>query len=59
MNKLLIDIPELIATPPLKLAMPKAGFCNKLYKAIKESHKNYVKCLGGPSKLPSAANSYY
>ncbi len=53
MNKILVDLPELIETPRLKLQMPKAGFGKKLHEAIIDGYEDYVKWLSWPSIKPS------
>lgn len=45
MSKILMDLPELIQTPRLKLQMPKAGFGQKLHQAISDGYEDYVKWL--------------
>lgn len=47
MNRILIDLPEIIETPRLKLQMPKAGFGEKLYQAIVDGYDDYVRWLIG------------
>lgn len=42
MNRLLIDLPEVIETSRLKLQMPKAGFGKALYEAMMENYEDYV-----------------
>jgi RimJ/RimL family protein N-acetyltransferase len=53
MNKLLIDIPEVIETPRLKLQMPKAGFGQKVHAAISDGYEDYIKWLHWPKAIPS------
>ena len=52
MNKILIDLPEIIETPRLKLQMPKAGFGEKLHDAISDGYEDYVKWLNWPATPP-------
>ncbi len=54
MNKLLIDLPEVIETPQLKLQMPKAGFGEKLHQAIIDGYEDYVKWLNWSNTPPTA-----
>ena len=53
MNKILIDLPEFIETPRLKLQMPKAGFGHKLHKAISDGYEDYVKWLNWSKTMPN------
>jgi RimJ/RimL family protein N-acetyltransferase len=53
MNKILLDLPELIETPHLKLQMPKAGFGQRLYPAISDGYEDYVKWLNWPEAMPT------
>ncbi len=53
MNRLLIDLPEVIETPRLRLQMPKAGFGKDLYEAIMESYEDYVRWLGWSPSFPT------
>jgi RimJ/RimL family protein N-acetyltransferase len=53
MSKLLIDLPEIISTPRLRLQMPKAGFGKQLHNAISDGFEDYVKWLNWPAKLPT------
>ncbi|MFN8832261.1 MAG: GNAT family N-acetyltransferase [Alphaproteobacteria bacterium] len=54
MNKLLLDLPELIETPRLKLQMPHAGYGGKLHQAISDGYDDYVKWLNWPKEMPTA-----
>ena len=56
MNKILINLPEVIETPRLKLLMPKAGFGEKIYQAIKDGYEDYVKWLNWPINIPNMEN---
>ncbi len=53
MNRILIDLPETIETPRLKLQMPKAGFGQLLHQAILDGYDAYVMRLNWPSTLPT------
>ncbi len=53
MNKILIDLPEIIETPRLKLQMPKAGFGEKLHEAICDGYEDYVKWLNWSATPPT------
>ncbi len=53
MNRILIDLPEVIETPRLKLQMPKAGFGEKLHAAIADGYEDYVKWLNWPATPPT------
>ena len=53
MSKILMDLPELIETPRLKLQMPKAGFGQKLYQAISNGYEDYVKWLNWFPNVPT------
>lgn len=55
MNRILINLPEIIETPRLRLEVPKAGFGIKLRKAIVDGYSDYVKWLNWPSNIPSIA----
>lgn len=54
MNKLLVDLPEVIETPYLKLQMPKAGFGQQLYQAVSDGYEDYIKWLNWPKNIPTA-----
>jgi len=54
MSKLLINLPEFIQTPRLKLQMPKAGFGGNLHEAITDGYEDYVKWLNWPQSIPLA-----
>lgn len=53
MNKILIDLPEVIETPRLKLQMPKAGFGKSLYNAVNDGFDDYIKWLNWPENRPT------
>lgn len=53
MQRLLIDLPEIIDTPRLKLQMPKAGFGEKLYQAMMDGYDDCIKWLAWPPEKPS------
>ena len=53
MSKILIDLPEVIETPRLKLQMPCAGFGEKLHAAICDGFEDYVKWLNWPATIPT------
>ncbi len=53
MSKLLINLPEFIQTPRLKLQMPKAGFGQKLHQAISDGYEDYVKWLNWSPNIPN------
>lgn len=53
MNKILLDLPELIETPRLKLQMPKAGFGEKLHAAIYDGYEEYMKWLNWSKNIPT------
>ncbi|MFN7709548.1 MAG: GNAT family N-acetyltransferase [Holosporales bacterium] len=53
MNKILLNLPELIETPRLKLVMPQAGFGQKLYQAVCDGYEDYVKWLNWPKDKPT------
>lgn len=53
MNRVLIDLPEIIETPRLKLQMPKSGFGSKLHQAICDGYEDYVKWLNWPEDVPT------
>lgn len=52
-NPILIDLPETIETPRLKLSIPKAGLGKKLYPAIVDGYCDYAKWLDWPVNLPT------
>lgn len=53
MNKILIDLPEIIETPRLKLQIPKAGFGRQLFSAVNDGYEDYVKWLNWPQNMPN------
>ena len=53
MNRILIDLPEVIETPRLILQMPKAGFGEKLHQAILDGYDDYVQWLNWPKTIPT------
>lgn len=53
MNKVLIDLPEVIETPLLILQMPKAGFGQHLHQAISDGYEDYVRWLNWPENMPT------
>ncbi|MGI4851550.1 MAG: GNAT family N-acetyltransferase [Janthinobacterium lividum] len=53
MNKILINLPELIKTPRLKLQMPQAGYGIKLFDAINDGFEDYVKWLNWSKDRPN------
>jgi ribosomal-protein-serine acetyltransferase len=54
MNKLLIDVPEIITTPRLKLQMPCAGWGHKLYEALLDGYPDYVRWLNWSPTPPTS-----
>jgi RimJ/RimL family protein N-acetyltransferase len=54
MNPILIDIPEVIVTPRLKLQMPKAGFGEAVQQAIADGYEDYMRWLSWPAGIPTA-----
>jgi ribosomal-protein-serine acetyltransferase len=53
MNRILINLPEIIETPRLILQMPKANFGEQLHHAISDGYEDYVQWLNWPAKMPS------
>ncbi len=53
MNRILVDLPEVIQTPRLKLQVPKAGLGKELYQAIIDGYDDYIKWLNWPANTPS------
>ena len=53
MNRILINLPEVVETSRLKLQMPKAGFGQEVYDAINDGYEDYVKWLNWPSIPPT------
>ncbi|MBY0280908.1 MAG: GNAT family N-acetyltransferase [Alphaproteobacteria bacterium] len=53
MNRLLINLPEVIDTPELILQMPKANFGEALHHAIVDGYEDYVKWLNWHSVPPT------
>jgi RimJ/RimL family protein N-acetyltransferase len=53
MNRILIEVPEVIETERLKLQMPKAGFGPAVHEAIVDGYDDYIKWLCWPSSPPS------
>ena len=54
MSRILIDLPETIETPRLKLQMPRAGFGKALNAAIMDGYEDYVRYLAWPPEAASA-----
>lgn len=54
MNKIQIDLPELIETPRLKLQVPSAGFGQKLYQALSDGYEDGIKWLNWSDTMPTA-----
>lgn len=54
MSRILIDLPEIIETPRLKLQMPKEGFGIKLHTAIADGYEDYVKWLNWSAEMPNS-----
>jgi RimJ/RimL family protein N-acetyltransferase len=53
MNKILIDLPELIETSRLKLQIPKAGYGKEIHQVIADGYEDYVKWLNWPHSMPT------
>ena len=53
MKKILIDVPQQIETPRLKMVMPKAGFSAALHAAILDGYVDYVRYLNWPPEPPT------
>ncbi|MBL0942427.1 MAG: GNAT family N-acetyltransferase [Alphaproteobacteria bacterium] len=53
MQRLLINLPEIIYTPRLKLQMPKAGFGEKLHQAMMDGYEDGIRWLAWPPERPS------
>ena len=53
MNKILIDLPEIIETSRLRLEMPKAGMGKNLHEAILDGYEDYVKWLHWSNDKPT------
>lgn len=53
MNKILIDLPEIIETKNLTLEMPRAGFGAAMHKAILDGYDDFYRWLNWPSHPPS------
>lgn len=53
MNRILIDLPEIVETPCLKLQMPKAGFGQKVHDAVNDGYEDYIRWLNWPSIPPT------
>lgn len=53
MNRLLLEIPECIETPRLRLEMPRRGLSEKVYAAIMDGYKDYVRFLTWPAQPPT------
>ncbi|HJD55565.1 MAG TPA: GNAT family N-acetyltransferase [Rickettsia endosymbiont of Pyrocoelia pectoralis] len=53
MNRILINLPEVIETSKLKLQMPKAGYGENLYQAMMDGYEDYVKWLNWSSTPPT------
>jgi hypothetical protein len=44
-NRILIDLPEVIETPRLKLQIPRAGLGEKIHQAIIDGYDDYIRWL--------------
>lgn len=53
MNKLLIEVPEVIETEHLKLQMPTAGYGKAVHEAILDGYEDYIKWLAWGPTPPS------
>jgi ribosomal-protein-serine acetyltransferase len=53
MNKILLNLPEVIETPRLKLQMPMAGFGEKVHAAIVDGYDDYIRWLAWPAQIPT------
>lgn len=53
MDKVLINLPETIESKNIILQMPKAGFGEKVHKAIADGYNDYIKWLNWPIQLPT------
>ena len=53
MDRILIDLPETIETPRLKLQVPRAGFGGKVHQAIVDGYDDYIRWLNWPSAIPT------
>lgn len=53
MNRILIDLPEVIETPRLVLQVPKAGFGEKVHQAVIDGYEDCVRWLNWPSIAPT------
>ncbi|HJD60271.1 MAG TPA: GNAT family N-acetyltransferase [Rickettsia endosymbiont of Omalisus fontisbellaquei] len=53
MNRILINLPEVIETSKLKLQMPKAGYGENLYHSMMDGYEDYVKWLNWSSTPPT------
>ena len=53
MNRMLVNLPEIIETPRLILQMPKAGFGEQLHYAMRDGYEDYVQWLNWSVKMPS------
>ena len=53
MSRILINLPEVIETPRLKLQVPKAGFGQKVHDAINDGYEDYIKWLNWSSIPPT------
>jgi RimJ/RimL family protein N-acetyltransferase len=49
----MINLPQEITTPRLKLIIPRAGLGEKLHAAIQDGYSDYVKWLNWPKALPT------
>lgn len=53
MNKILLDLPEVIETPRLKLQMPTTGYGEKVHAAILDGYEDYIRWLSWPTTSPT------
>jgi RimJ/RimL family protein N-acetyltransferase len=53
MQRILIDLPEVIETPRLKLVMPQAGLGEKLQPVLIDGYEDGIKWLNWPAELPT------
>jgi RimJ/RimL family protein N-acetyltransferase len=52
-SRILINLPEVIETQHLLLQMPKAGWGEKLHRAMIDGYEDYVKWLNWPNSIPT------
>lgn len=53
MSRILINLPEVIETPRLRLQVPKAGYGERLHEAVIDGYQDYIRWLAWPAAIPT------